>query len=273
MLIVKKVALRSVLFFVVAFILISSGFVFADKTAAGPRIEVTILYDNYVHVPGTRSDWGFSCLIEGTEKTILFDTGTEPDILWHNINKLNIDIDKVDVIVITHEHGDHFGGLFSFLEKKPGLPVYIPVSFTAPFIKRVEKSGGKVIKVNEPLELCRNVYLTGEMGTAIVEQSLVFDTQKGAIVLTGCAHPGIVRIVDKAKKILNKDVSFVFGGFHLMEHTQAQIKEIIQSFAAAGVVKCGATHCTGDQQIEWFKKAYKDNYVPIGVGNIIKINQ
>jgi len=273
MLTLKKIALRSVLFSGLAFMLILSGFVFADETAAGPEIEVTILYDNYVHVPGTRSDWGFSCLIEGTEKTILFDTGTKPDILWHNIKKLEIDIDKVDVIVITHEHGDHFGGLFSFLEKRPGLPVYIPVSFTAPFIKQVEKSGGKVIKVKEPLELCQKVYLTGEMGTAIVEQSLVFNTSKGAVVLTGCAHPGIVGIVNKAKKILDKDVYFVFGGFHLMEHTPAQVQEIIQAFSAAGVVKCGATHCTGDQQIEWFKKAYKENYVPMGVGNIIKITQ
>ncbi len=55
------------------------------------QIKVTILYDNYIHTDGTKSDWGYSCLIEGTEKTILFDAGTQGDILMHNIRKLNVD--------------------------------------------------------------------------------------------------------------------------------------------------------------------------------------
>ena len=50
-----------------------------------------------------------------------------------------------------------------------------------------------------------------------------------------------------------------------------EVDKIIASFKAAGVVKCGATHCTGDQQIEWFKKAYGDDYVPMGVGRVIEI--
>ncbi len=56
------------------------------------EVKITILYDNYVHTEGTKADWGFSCLIQGTEKTILFDTGTQPDILWHNIETLGVDI-------------------------------------------------------------------------------------------------------------------------------------------------------------------------------------
>lgn len=243
----------------------------AGGEQAEDGINVTILYDNYIHTEGTKADWGFACLIEGTEKTILFDTGTKPDILWHNIKKLNIDINKVEQIVISHEHGDHFGGLFSFLEKKSDAPIYIPASFSDTFVKRTEKAGGKVIKVTEPVELCKNVYLTGEMGTEIIEHSLIFDTSKGLVVITGCAHPGVTKIVNKAREILNKDVYFVFGGFHLMQKSQAQVQAIIKQFEAAGVVKCGATHCTGDKQIEWFKEAYGDDYVSMGVGKIIKI--
>lgn len=271
MLFLKNIKIKPILFTVLFLVLCCGGFLPAAAAPNGPEINITVLYDNYVHVPGTKADWGFSCLIEGTDKTILFDAGTNPEIFWHNINQLEIDINQIDVIVITHEHGDHYGGLFSFLEKRPGLPVYVPVSFTEPFVQQVKNSGGQVVKVAEPLELCRNVHLTGEMGTSIVEQSLVFDTPSGAAVLTGCAHPGIVSIVNQAGKMLDKDVYFVFGGFHLMEHSKAQIQEIIKSFASAGVKKCGATHCTGDQQIKWFKEAYGENYVPIGVGNIIKI--
>ena len=57
----------------------------AGGEQAEDGINVTILYDNYIHTEGTKADWGFACLIECTEKTILFDTGTKPDILWHNM--------------------------------------------------------------------------------------------------------------------------------------------------------------------------------------------
>jgi 7,8-dihydropterin-6-yl-methyl-4-(beta-D-ribofuranosyl)aminobenzene 5'-phosphate synthase len=233
--------------------------------------KITILYDNYVHTQGTKADWGFACLIEGTEKTILFDTGTQPDIFWHNIQTLGVDVTKVDVVVITHEHGDHTGGLWTFLEKKKNVPVYVPASFSKEFEQRVSAAGSQAIRIDTPQEICRGVHLTGELKGPANEHALIFDTSRGLAVLTGCAHPGIAKIVARSKSILNKDVYFVFGGFHLMEHSQAQVNQIIDQFQNAGVVKCGATHCTGDQQIEWFKQAYGKNYVPMGVGRIVEI--
>ena len=62
--------------------------------------------------------------------------------------------------------------------------------------------------------LCKNVYLTGEMGFSIKEQSLILNTPEGLIVITGCAHPGIVEIVKKAKAMLNRDIYLAIGGFH-----------------------------------------------------------
>jgi 7,8-dihydropterin-6-yl-methyl-4-(beta-D-ribofuranosyl)aminobenzene 5'-phosphate synthase len=233
--------------------------------------KVTILYDNYAHTQGTKADWGFACLIEGPEKTILFDAGTQPDIFWHNIKTLGVDVTKADVVVISHEHGDHTGGLWTFLEKKKNVPVYVPVSFSQEFEHRVEALGSRTIRLDSPKEICPGVVLTGEMKGRANEHALIFDTSRGAAVLTGCAHPGIARIVERSKEIMHKDVYFVFGGFHLMEHSQAQVDKIIERFKAAGVVKCGATHCTGDQQIEWFKQAYGKNYVPMGVGQVIEI--
>jgi len=128
-----------------------------------------------------------------------------------------------------------------------------------------------MIAVSKPIEICQGVYSTGEMGQEIKEQSLILDTPKGLIIVTGCSHQGIVNILEKAKKILDKDIYMVFGGFHLMRHSDEQVEEIISVFKKLGVQKCGATHCTGDRQIELFKKAYGDNYVPIGTGNILTI--
>lgn len=258
---------------VTGFVLYHANVSSASKTLVENTgdIDVTILYDNYVFTEGTKADWGFACLIEGTEKTILFDTGTQPDIFWHNIEKLNIDINKVDIIVISHEHGDHTGGLASFLEKKNDVPVYAPVSFSEKFKNGVRQAGAKLVEVSEPLEICKNVLSTGEMGTMVKEQSLVLDTSQGGVVITGCAHPGIADIVKRGVTLLKKEVYFTFGGFHLMQHSPEQVQRIIQQFKEAGIKKCGATHCTGENAIEIFKKVYGDQFVGMGVGKVVKI--
>ena len=74
--------------------------------------------------------------------------------------------------------------------------------------------------------------------------------------MAGCAHPGIVNIVRRAKEIVNKDIYLVFGGFHLINYSEAQINNIIGEFREMGVQKCGATHCTGENQIEMLRKAF-----------------
>jgi len=264
-----------VIFFLLCWVVTITSSLFSSKKEIDKKelIKITILYDNYIFSEGTKSDWGFACLIEGTEKTILFDTGTKSDILWYNIEKLNADLSKVEQIVISHNHGDHTGGLQSVLEKNSEVSVFLPVSFANEYVSSVEGAGAKVIAVDQPREICRDVYLTGQMGDQIKEQSLIIDTPKGLVVVTGCSHQGIVNILNKAKEILNKDIYLVFGGFHLMRHSDKQVKEIIQQFKNLGVKQCGATHCTGDKAIAMFKEAYGENYVPMGVGKVIKISR
>jgi len=263
----------------VVFFLLFSILLTNTCTICGPKSEIsekeniklTILYDNYVFTEGTKSDWGFACLIEGTEKTILFDTGTKSDVLWHNIEKLNADLSKVEQIVISHNHGDHTGGLKSVLEKNSDVIVYLPFHFSDDFVKGVEGKGAKITIADKPQEICKNVHLTGKMGTEIIEHSLILDTPKGLVIVTGCSHQGIVNILKKAKQILDKEIYLVFGGFHLMRHSDEKVKEIIQEFKKLGVKKCGATHCTGDRAIALFKEVFGENYVQMGVGKVINI--
>lgn len=258
-----------------ATVLLTGLFSGMDSAVHGPvppegSLRFTILYDNYLHKQGTRPDWGFSCLIEGTEKTILFDTGTDPQILMHNVDALGIDLKKVDLVVISHDHGDHIGGLSAVLEINRDVIVYYPVSFPRSFGRNVEQLQGKAQTVDKPVEICRNVHLTGEMGLAIKEQALFIDTDKGLIVVTGCSHPGIVDILKRAREVVDKPIHLVFGGFHLMEATDAEMQQIIAAFRSLDVEKCGATHCTGDAQIALFKKAFGENYVPMGTGRVIE---
>jgi 7,8-dihydropterin-6-yl-methyl-4-(beta-D-ribofuranosyl)aminobenzene 5'-phosphate synthase len=115
------------------------------------------------------------------------------------------------------------------------------------------------------------VYTTGRLGSAIPEQALVIDTDKGLVVITGCAHPGIVDMVRFVKDKFNKDIYMVFGGFHLMDKSDKQVRAIITEFQALGVQKAGPCHCSGDQCIELFKEAYKEDFIDIGVGTVIRL--
>ncbi len=262
------------LLIIFVFIFASASSYSSQKLITGSdKIEITILYDNYVYTEGTKADWGFSCLIEGTEKTILFDTGTKSDVLWHNIRKLGIDIGRVDQVAISHIHLDHTGGLFSVLEKKHDVPVYVPASFPDDFMEKVKSKGAYPVRVSRPLEICKDVFLTGEMGEQIKEQSLILNTSQGLVVVTGCAHPGIVNIVKKAEEILNKKAYFVLGGFHLMHKSDNEVRQIISQFKNLGVKKCGPTHCTGDKAIALFKKAFGPNYIRMGVGKVVRLKK
>jgi len=239
--------------------------------AADSPITVTILYDNTAFAPGTEADWGFSCLVEGTGKTILFDTGTKPEVFFQNVEALEIDLAEVDLVVISHEHGDHTGSLARVLEQNHDLPVYHPVSFSDGFVSSVKQAGATSIPVTDPVEIIPDVYLTGEMGSAIKEQSLILRTGDGLVLITGCSHPGIVEILEKTQQILDDKIFMVFGGFHLLRHSEEETAAIIERFKQLGVEKCGATHCTGDPQIAAFQKAYSDDFVPMGTGRVLTL--
>lgn len=242
-----------------------------SRGPAGATLRFTVLYDNYLHQEGTKPDWGFSCLIEGAEKTILFDTGTDPQILKHNIEALKVDLRKVDLVVLSHDHGDHVGGMPTVLAIKPDVTVYYPVSFPAEIGAKARAAGAETRTVDKPVAICEHVFVTGEMGVQIKETSLVLDTPGGLVVVTGCSHPGIVGILERAREIVDKPIQLVFGGFHLGNMPDAQVQKIIADFKRLGVERCGATHCTGDRPIALFKAAFGDKYVPVGTGRVIEV--
>jgi 7,8-dihydropterin-6-yl-methyl-4-(beta-D-ribofuranosyl)aminobenzene 5'-phosphate synthase len=240
----------------------------ADAEPNAPPIEITVLYDNYLLCKECRADWGFSCLIAGTAKTILFDAGTHGNILLGNMDTLQVNAGDVELVVISHDHLDHTGGLAAFLSRRSEIPVYLPKSVSSGLVQSVETYGASVVIPEGPLEICERVHLTGPMTGAVVEQSLVLDTPKGLVIITGCAHPGVVQIIRKAKDMLGKDVYLILGGFHLLNMSDSQVQEIIQQFRDLGVRKAGPSHCTGPRAIELFRQAYGADFVPVGVGRI-----
>lgn len=231
------------------------------------NLSIIVLFDNYLYKEGLKTSWGFSCIIKGTEKTILFDTGGDGSILLANMEKLDINPEEIDLIVLSHIHGDHVGGLNRFLEINPEVDVYVPESFPKDSKDEIKEQGANVIDVQNSVEICENVYSTGELGTSIIEQSLIIQTEKGLIVITGCAHPGIVEIVEKAKTLTENKVLFVMGGFHLVK--SRNINDIVSNIRELGVLYVGPCHCSGDEAREIFKSEYGDNYINVGAGRII----
>jgi 7,8-dihydropterin-6-yl-methyl-4-(beta-D-ribofuranosyl)aminobenzene 5'-phosphate synthase len=117
--------------------------------------------------------------------------------------------------------------------------------------------------------LCKGVYSTGVMGTSVKEQALIINSRKGLILVTGCAHPGIVNIIEKAMRIFKKRVLFVFGGFHLKGKSYEDIKSVINKFTSLGVKTVGGSHCTGERAMRLFQARYGKNYIQMGVGKTI----
>jgi len=230
------------------------------------KIVITVVYDNYSARPKLRTAWGFACVIRGMDKTILFDTGGRGDILLSNMKAVGIGPDQIDLVVLSHNHGDHTGGLEAVIEQNPDVTVYVPHSFPARFKESVTRVGAEVVEVKKPVEICAGVHSTGEMGTSIKEQGLVLMGKEGAILITGCAHPGITRMIERARAITRKPIHFVMGGFHMSGFTNAQIRSVIDRFKALGVHKAAPCHCSGDRTRLMFEEAFGDKYVAIGVG-------
>lgn len=234
-------------------------------------VTIKVIYDNYVKTNGLTADWGYAVLIDGLEKEILFDAGTKPDIFESNFRKMNLDASGIDFLVISHEHGDHFGGIPGLVKMKTGIPVIIPQSFSDPFKKKMVSYGLEPLLVNKPVMICKNLYSSGEFSEPTPEQALVLNTRQGLVVMTGCSHPGIIEMLTEIKSTFNKNIYMVFGGFHLLQKSDKEMGNIISELKGLGVVKCGATHCTGVKQIKMLKEAFGDNFFDLGVGNQITI--
>jgi 7,8-dihydropterin-6-yl-methyl-4-(beta-D-ribofuranosyl)aminobenzene 5'-phosphate synthase len=153
------------------------------------------------------------------------------------------------------------------------LTVFVPPSFPGDFKKGVRGFGARLQEVEDFMELCPGVYSTGEMGTWIKEQALILESPRGLIVITGCAHPGVVKIVEAVRAHFTKDILLVMGGFHLMGEDRKGLQRIIARFRELGVKHVGPCHCSGDGARRLFQEVYGNAFVPVGVGMEIKINE
>lgn len=239
--------------------------------AEAPLLKITVVFNNIPYASHVTTGWGFSCLVEGASHTILFDTGADGKILLANMKHLGIEPTAIHTVVLSHINADHTGGLESFLQQNPKVTIYTPESSPASFQQAIKSYGPHVRTVGGPTRLFDQVYSSGEMGDWIKEQALIIDTSNGLVIITGCAHPGVARVVRKAKHHFKKDVYLVMGGFHLGGMSSGQIREIISMLKEMGVKKVAPSHCTGEQAMALFREAWGNDFVEGGAGAIIEL--
>ncbi|MBN1857144.1 MAG: MBL fold metallo-hydrolase [Dehalococcoidia bacterium] len=169
------------------------------------RFTVTVVYDNETLDRSLGVDWGFAAVIvDASGKMLLFDTGAGGPLLEANMMALGFNADAVSAIVLSHFHWDHAGGLATMLHRVPHVPLYVP---------EVAQGGlpdGAIVVGASPLELSESIYSTGTLGG--MEQGIVLLGDRGAFVITGCAHPGVPAFL-AAADTLGRPYGLM-GGFH-----------------------------------------------------------
>jgi 7,8-dihydropterin-6-yl-methyl-4-(beta-D-ribofuranosyl)aminobenzene 5'-phosphate synthase len=277
-----------------------------SREARAENSRVVILYDAFGRDGTFVKDWGFSALIEHGGKRVLFDTGNDPAIFAANVRAAKVDLRKLDFVVISHRHLDHTAGLEHLLKVNPAVTIYAPKETFGPFGSTLPSGfyrkdallaeqeryfGGhppeplkfgsawptaKFIAVENNLEIAPGVHLIALVsdtpGTKeLRELSLALDTAEGIVLVAGCSHPGVEKIVEAAAHI-NPRVSLVLGGFHMPAAPDEQIAKVATALHDTWhVERLAPGHCTGEPAFAHFKKIWGENYLHAGVGSVLEL--
>lgn len=266
--------------------------------------------------PNLIAKHGLSFLIEAEMKdakqfTLLMDTGPSPDIVLHNMRSMTINPQKIDLIVLSHGHYDHTGGLLEVLRRigRQTLVVAHPKIFDlklrcrpslkligSPFRSPdVEKAGGVMLYARNPVTLAEGTSTSGEIGREVAfekvdgfwtvdgdlfvedvivdDQALLFNLEnKGLAVVTGCAHAGIINTIRHAQKVMGIDkVYAVVGGFHLAQADDDRIAATIRELAGFNPMIVGPCHCTGFKATRQLVEAFGDRCIPLRTGDMLRL--
>ena len=239
----------------------------------------TMLSDSHI------GEWGFSAMIEVDGERILFDAGSKENTVLQNAKELNINLDNIDNIYLSHNHKDHTGGLITLKKEYPNsfknAHVGEGIFYSRPNAEgddnyilsnknTLENLGIKFISHKNPTQLIPGLWTTGQVprkydeknwsGVSkmidskgnIVEdiipedQSLFFDTENGIVLISGCGHAGLANTLDYVQKIIpGRPIYKIIGGFHLLKLNNDKLEWTAGKMREAGVNYFVGAHCTG----------------------------
>jgi 7,8-dihydropterin-6-yl-methyl-4-(beta-D-ribofuranosyl)aminobenzene 5'-phosphate synthase len=276
-----------------------------QMSAASPATpRITILYDAFGKNASMKKDWGFSALIEINGKRILFDAGDNPDIIAQNVKAAGVDLTRLDLVVISHRHSDHIGGLTYLLKVNPNVKIYAPREIFGVFGSSLPSSfyrkadvlppemryfdgnppavmnfgnawpGANFELIDKTTEVSPGMTLIALVSDApgtkeLKELSLAIDTPEGIVLIVGCSHPGIEAIVTEAARI-NMHIHFLAGGLHLVAAPDSVVGKVVTSLRDKWKVNWIAPgHCTGEPVFLALKQAFGERYLYAGLGTVL----
>jgi len=218
--------------------------------------------------------WGVSFLIGDN---LLFDTFGDPGVLLNNMRKFNVDAVRIKHIVLSHDDWDHISGLWYLLPNHKDITVYICPGFQQEIKRRIASFGVRVVEVEPFTEIKEDVFSSGQIetscaGRTIFEQALVIKFLNNLSIITGCAHPGIVNIMDMVKDHFQKEhIYSVLGGLHLKDNPREVNLEIIEKLHGFGIRKIVPMHCTGKYATKIIRDRFGYGFVRIKEGDAIEL--
>jgi 7,8-dihydropterin-6-yl-methyl-4-(beta-D-ribofuranosyl)aminobenzene 5'-phosphate synthase len=278
-------------------------------TAQGSPARVTILYDALGTDPALKIGWGYSALVEYGGRRILFDTGGDLADFTDNIKSLRVDLGRLDFVVLSHRHGDHTSGLHQVLKVNPDVRIYAPVEqsqFDTPTVpaqlkmiqRRVDSApddmhyyngkypqriasgspwpGAKFTQIREPMEVLPGFWLFSTVsdvaGTREMNEiSMAVKTAQGLVLVVGCSHPGIEKMLEAAAKI-DPRIYSVFGGFHLVSTPDVEVASMVERFKDKWKLeRIAAGHCTGEFAFSEFSRVFGPKFDHAVVGAAIAL--
>jgi 7,8-dihydropterin-6-yl-methyl-4-(beta-D-ribofuranosyl)aminobenzene 5'-phosphate synthase len=281
------------------------------------ELRLTIVVENSASL-GNSSVWaqhGLSILLDldyGRERMkLLWDTGASSDVMLHNADALHIDLQRLDLICLSHGHYDHTGGLMGVLQRvngricimahpdifRPKLKMRPILRFIGPPFRRAEAeaAGAIMLEARSPVAIAPGLTTTGEVarlesfekvenfwtvrdGQYCIDsipddQALAINIEgKGLAVITGCAHSGIINTIRHAQKITGVEKLYaVIGGFHLMDVDDDRIDATTEALKGLDPAIVRPGHCTGQKAICRLQEALGERCRPLAAGDFIQI--
>ncbi len=272
---------------------------------------ITVLIDNHASGPRLLAEHGLAVWLDVGTQRLLFDTG-QTSALLANARQAGVDLATAGTIILSHGHYDHTGGLADALQTIDGSvtiyahadatrpkyhragPIVRSIGIPARCLESLHQRRANLRTVGGPTEIALGVFLTGAVprrhpeeqvdegfrldaeGRAVDalldDQSLFLRTERGTIVLLGCAHAGVINTLDYISHLTGGDrIHTVLGGMHLRSASAERIAWTLDAFRRFSIERLYPAHCTGTQAVAAFAAAFPGRCFPCGVGTTLSI--